>query len=536
MPETLGQQGKDAGLNSVDYDWGIWGHNLGRALPKDASADVYSHDKKGTVDKEQFCFTSDRLYKYLVDYILDNFGETETMRFVIMPNDNNIVCLCEECVQAGNTAGDASPAVFRLVRRLCDRFPNHIFFTSDYLTTKSLPKKPLPPNSGVLVSAMDYPRTAFTTPEEMAFMKRIADWQKNVGHVYIWDYIQNFDDYFTPVPLYNLMAHRLQKYAQAGVKGVFMNGAGSDYSTFGDLDTQILISLLNDPNTDWRAELKQLCDRYYPTVSKQVYDFIVAQDNYALEKGRPLPMYDGVATAVNTYLPSDEFISFYDALVKNANNAGSTERKALEKLIGALSMTRLELARLSGKIDGMEQPLQRLNRLTDLGIDSYNESSWSIADYVRDYQFLMQHAKEMNGKNLLKGRTLVHRTPLDEEYSDISILTDGVLGMPSNYHNGNMITSADPIFKIEIPYIPAIKTVRVCLVDNSSYHIGLPSEVKLTYDGTTLGSQVPVRLREHGGHSFVEFAIPAGVSGNMMLTLTRNPDEKTMAIDEIEAF
>lgn len=535
MPETLGEKGKDMGLNSVDYDWGIWGHNLGRALPAGASLNVYAKDKNGKVNNDQFCFGSNQLFKYLEEYIIDNFGEDDTMRFVIMPNDNDIVCHDDACVKLGNTHDDASPAVFNLVRRLCERFPNHIFFTSDYSTTKSLPKKPLPSNSGVLISAMDYPRTAFTTPEEMAFMQRIANWKKNVGHVYIWDYINNFDDYFTPIPLYNVMAHRIQKYKEAGVRGVFFNGAGSDYSTFGDLDTQILVELTRNPALDWRNELKNLCDERYPTTGGIIYDFIVAQDNFALEKGRPLPLYEGVANAVSTYLPSDEFISFYNKLEQAYDRTSGTERKALDKLLGALSYTRLELMRLSGDVTGYEKPLKRLSALMNNGVEAYNESYWSISDYVSDFKFMAEHAAEMKGKNVLKNIRLQNQTPLDPDYPDISIITDGLLGLPSNYHCGNLITSAKPVFKVEIPRVEGMKHLRVCLVNNPSYHIGLPSEVKLTSNGQTIGVQEPKRLKEHGSHSFVEFDIPP-TAGTLTLTLTNNPDERTMAIEEIEAY
>ena len=42
-------------LNSIDRDWGIWGHNLSVVLPAKPSPSVYA--KEGiSVNKEQFCF------------------------------------------------------------------------------------------------------------------------------------------------------------------------------------------------------------------------------------------------------------------------------------------------------------------------------------------------------------------------------------------------------------------------------------------------------------------------------------------------
>ena len=34
LPQSLGKKAKDLGLNSIDIDWGIWGHNLGVVLPE----------------------------------------------------------------------------------------------------------------------------------------------------------------------------------------------------------------------------------------------------------------------------------------------------------------------------------------------------------------------------------------------------------------------------------------------------------------------------------------------------------------------
>lgn len=536
MPQTLGSNAKNYGLNTVDQDWGIWGHNLAKALPEKPSMAIFAKRNGKDTDDSQFCFSSNHLYSYLEEYISDKYGETDTVRFAIMPNDNEIVCMCAKCVEKGNTKNDASPAVFALMRRLCERFPNHIFFTSDYMTTKSLPDKPLPANAGVLVSAIDYPRLPESTPEEEAFFNRIAQWKQFVDRVYVWEYINNYDDYFTPIPLLSVMQHRLQKYRDAGVQGVFMNGSGRDYMSLGDVNAPILAALLLDPDYEWKEGLKEVVTERYPVSGQTIYNFMIEQENYLAQQHTPLPMYGGVPDALKSYLPAERFLVFYDELSDQFPKTHGAEHEALDRLIDAISLPRLGIARLSGNLEGTQEPLEHLYELVDMGTDAYNESYWAVSDYVKDFSFIAGHARAMEGRNLLKGIKLKNLTPLDPDYSDISIITDGVLGLPSNYHCGNLISSATPSLDIEIPYIEGMEHLRVALVANSSYRIGLPERVTLSYGGANIAEVEPKRLKEHTGHSFVEFDIPSSVKGPMVVRLFRNPEIRTMAIDEIEAY
>lgn len=534
LAESMGKNAKNLGLNSVDYDWGVWGHNLRRVLPKNPVQNIFAKEGNSP-NEEQFCFSSNHLFNYISEYISDNYGENDTIRFAILPNDNDIVCECAKCKAAGNTKTDASPAVFSMIQRLSAKYPNHMFFTSDYSTTKSIPDTVMAENVGVLISAMDYPRYAGATGKEQKFEERINQWKEKVNKVYIWDYVNNFDDYFTPVPIFNTMQRRLQMYERAGVNGVFLNGSGDDYSSFSKLQAEVLAALTEDPNLDWKPLLKELCNKYYPTAGYAIYDFMVAQEDYFASQGKELPLYDGVATALKSYLPGGRFVEFYNTLIDLSKKAGAQEKADLDNLIGALSLTRLELARLGGNVAGCEEALDRLSALQNRKIESYNEANWSIVDYVTDYNFINKHFLDIKDQNILKGAQIEALTPLDEDYSDVTILTDGLLGMPSNYHNGNLISSADPSLILKVPYVEGMKTLRVGFLRNHAYHIGLPLNVSLSYEGHIIKTMEPKVVKVHSGHGYAEFDIPSSVNGPLTLTITRNPDERTMAVDEIEA-
>ena len=536
LSDAMGAQGKKLGLNSVDDDWGIWGHNLKRVLPKDPSALVYAMDEGQQRTKDQFCFSSAKLYEYIMRYIEDTYGEKKTQRFAILPNDNGLVCQCRLCKDAGNTPKDASPAVFSMIERLAKRFPNHIFFTSYYSTTKGLPSHRMPENVGVLVSAIDYHLCPVETEHDVAFEKLLKQWSENVNHVYVWDYINNFDDYFTPFPIFRIMQRRLQMYVKNNVKGVFLNGSGTDYSTMQFMHTMVLTELLKDPNLDIEELVRKHCGKRYPNAGKLVADFVLAQEEWTEKRGKPLPIYGGVAQAIKTYLPAEDFVAFHKSFSEIVPETSGSERRIMDRLCSVMSLTRLELMRISGNIDGYEELYAHLSALAAKNTEVYSESCWTVDAYLKDYAEMAEHAAATKRKNLLLGKKLVPLTKLDEEYNDIRILTDGLLGLPSNYHCGQMISSATPALQIAIPNVPGMKKLCVWMTRNAPCHIILPERVILTSGGVQIGNAVPVTLTSNSDRAMVEFDIPSSARGNLVLRVVRNQEDRTMALDEIEGF
>ncbi len=522
-------------LNNIDSDWGIWGHNLSVVLPEKPSSNVYAKSGK-IVNRDQFCFSSEALFEYICKYIKTNYGKGKPMRFAILPNDNSVVCLCNKCIECGNTASDASGAVYYLLNRLTKQFPMHYFFISYYRTTCSLPKTPLPENAGVLISAIFFPLSSCYTPKEDDFMALLNRWSSYTKRIYVWDYINNFDDYFTPFPVFNIFQHRLRLYANAGVKGVFLNGSGHEYSTFSQLKTYVLASLLSNPDVDWRPLLRDFCKQNYPVTGDVILDFIVKQENMVEKNQEHLSLYEGVPVAARTYLPSDDFTRFHNKLLKLLPKTKGEERAAMEKICRATMLTRLELNRMASDTIGCKKMLRELEKLSSDEIVAYSEAGGTIESYVSDYRYMLRRADETWGNNLLKGIRLVPLTALDEEYNDISILTDGLLGIPSCYHSGNMLSSASPALKIAIPHVPGMTCLRVNMVRNPIYHISLPLRVVLTMDGHEIGNVVPTPNPSALHRSVAEFDIPCNCHGKLVLVVYRDENDRTMALDEIEGL
>ncbi|MCH5231630.1 MAG: DUF4838 domain-containing protein [Muribaculaceae bacterium] len=536
LPEGMGESARKSGLNTLEFDWGLWGHNLAKVLPEDFSSSVYAKIN-GNTSKKQFCFSSNRLYEYIEEYIDSKFDDNEYARFAILPNDNDIVCLCEKCVIAGNSHGNASPAVNKLVRRLANRFPNHSFFTSDYRTTSVAPTDTMPSNTGVLLSAMSFPLSSVQSPEEYRFIDKINQWTPTTPRVVIWDYINNFDDYFTPFPIFSAMQRRLKIYRDNNATGIFLNGSGADLSSMSDIKTLVLAEMTANPDIDWRTVLQEKATELYPVAGKTIADFMIAQEEMVENSGAVLPLYEGVETALNTYLPEKEFILFHDKLKQLLPSTEGAEKEALQNLIAELSLTRLEINRINGTPENSNELIADLQSLIAKNVKAYNESGWTLESYINDYNFLLKDYKDTNKKNKLKGARLIPLTALDPQYTDVTILTDRVLGIPSNYHSGLLITSPESFTQIAVPNKPGTKKIKVWMAYNPAYRIFLPEYVSLTTaDGKKLGSAAPKYPENDSGHASVEFDVPSNATGTFTLTFHKNPETHSLAIEEIQAF
>lgn len=339
---------KEYASHHVDADWDLWGHAMRTIATKHAPDEVYAR-VDGELHREQYCFSSDKLYKQTVEYILDQFGEGTPdyqARICIMPQDNKVACTCPKCTKAGNTKGNATPAVTAMLRRLAKRFPRHRFFTSAYNSTWQVPQRSLPANVGVLLSASRFQLRVNPTQskgyDEMR--QHIEAWKKVTPNIYVWDYVRNFNDYLTPFPCLHVMQSRLKLYRQMGVRGIFLNGSGYDYAAFDDVQSAVLTQLMANPDLDVDRAVKDYLDAYYPTTSGLIYDYYMTLEKRTVETNHHLPLYDeGMPELVASYLKADEFRQWRQQLDKTSKATAEDERKRLNSLLTALSFTQLRL-------------------------------------------------------------------------------------------------------------------------------------------------------------------------------------------------
>ncbi len=348
-PSNTASVQKALNTNHPDYDWGLWGHNLGKIIQDDATDDMYAM-VDGKRNKKQLCFSSDDLYKAVRSYIIDQYGygtDEYSERISIMPMDNKMACTCAKCKAKGNTDTNATPAVSYFVSRLANEFPKHNFYTSAYHTTKAVPAKPLPQNVGVFISSVSMQmRIDFSNAKGYTeFVSMVKEWKKKCDRILVWDYERNFDDYLSPFPCLLAMQSRLQLYKKLGVSGVFINGSGDDYSAFDDMQTHVLALLMNNPDTDVRTAVSQYFEECYPHTADVLTNYYWGLESRLKATNHALPLYGTMQDMCESYLDAKEFVRFRSELDAKSKQSTGDERKRLNALLTGFAYTQLEMYR-----------------------------------------------------------------------------------------------------------------------------------------------------------------------------------------------
>lgn len=520
-------------VDNVETGWGLWGHQLNRVLGGDTPQEVFATVGGESYDG-QFCFTSDETFRRIESHIAEHFGEGDSLggRFVIAPADDDAVCTCKACSAVGNTAKSATPGVMRLMARLAERFPRHMFFTLGYLSTQEPPAVAMPANTGVIVSAMELPFASGVASSKSGkrFAARLDRWKNVTDKVYVWDYIQNFDDYLTPFPVLERTAERLRFYRDRGVGGVFLNGSGYDYVPFDDMRTWVLASLLRDPDQPVEGLMRRFFAENYPKSGGLLADFCAASERRAAASKRGLNLYGGIRDAEAVWLDAGEFVRFYEELERVLPATKDTERKRLHELLTALSYTRLELARNhaadafgAGERAGdrlltrpeTERWLAALAEHASFGGMKYvSESALPVGDYIEGWRNRISGGSAE--RNLLLGAALTTVSKPDAQYADSGVLTDGVRGLGAGYHYGWHISSVD--LELEIPAEAARRARRfeMSFLDLPRHRLRAPLRVEIYRDGILYKNFVPASDGE--GRIFTA-AGPVDLSGAQRITL-----------------
>lgn len=516
------------GCGNIDYDWAIWGHNLHKVLGDNLPSEVFAQDK-GSRNRDQYCFSSEVLYKRLENYILSEYGDgsKEGARFVIMPNDNSIVCQCEKCREYGNSATSATPAVSNFIERLALRFPHHTFFTSSYASVVVPPAQKMPKNVGVIISAMDLPLVIGVdeTEEAKQFQLLLSRWREKVARVYIWDYMRNFDDYLTPFPILSIAQERLRLYRDEGVKGIIYNGSGEDYATFDEMQTFVLTALMLNPDLHIENLVRANFKRHYPETSEILSKYYLSLEEAVQTRKKPLPYYGGIGDAVDSYLDVASFTDFVKTLDKAAKQVKGSEHNLLNRLLTGLNFTHLELMRLPQTNWDKEMKVNYLDNLSGYksfpDMKNYREAYGEMESYLANYKARAAYQGKSNGITC----------------TNIPMLTDGYVGLCTDYHtNWNVTSSKQEMLELKLKIEAPKGTLRLSALNAPKWGIYYPSAVELLQNGQVVGRMNPIAAPK-GLFMQTDILIPYSGSPStpyiLRITRSKEKGKNTMAFDEI---
>jgi hypothetical protein len=529
---------KDNATQTLEETWGLWGHNIGKAItvsPK-MLAQV-----NGKVSEEQFCFSSLELYDALKGFIKKQIADSpRRTKFMVMPNDNDIVCQCDRCHALGNTKTNASPAVYTLLNKLAKDFPKQEFFSTAYITTQTPPPFKTASNAGVMISTMAFPKGIVL---EESNKKDLVDntfsgWKKVTDKIYLWDYAVNFDNYFKAYPTVAIAQKNLQYYKKLGVTGVFMQGSEDMYSAYADLKCYLYAQLMQDTDIDVKDYTRRFFEGKYPSVANLLTGYYTAIEERALASNKVLDIYGGMDQTRKKYLDEKEFDDFYTALYLKSQTIDKKEFEALKPLLVSLTFIKLELMRTNGigtngyatiavqDKDAVINPqvkelLERLSAFsTATGIKVYNESGYTVADYLKYWRTEIVIKPY---KNLLFGKKLSFINEPDEDYASIKMFTDGAVGFQDYYNNWLLSTANSLKVAVNTDDVKGAKAIEMSFLNDTRHKIYLPERVVVMIEGRKFEVKVSSAINNDSPSKY-----------RVIVPIELLPEDKTITIEVIK--
>lgn len=548
---------KHSGLNKVEQEWMMWGHNMKKVLPADNVPNSVYSSVHGEINKDQLCFSSKALLDYSAAYIqqrLENDGPS--LRFAIFPEDNDLVCLCDACRKAGNTAKNATPALAKFAENLARRFREINFYIPDYKTTRQIPNYRMRDNVGVIITTVDFarqydPSGNFSNPSTMRFMQRIRDWRQACRNVFIWDYVNNFDDYLTPYPILSVMQQRLQLYHKFGIKEFFLNGSGYDHSALHEAYTYILEALTVDPYASIDSLSRKFFTAICPNTADIFCDLVSALEAKARESGAEFPMYGSYGDGRKSYLTTAEMGEFYYKLrryerqIEDLGQEGDMIAKTIQGLsYGIMEASRHYNIKENGFMEKGRKDRYKVDRLVEDAAETvqfkyYGENN--PIRYVSELRYLLaNYASECSrwlGDRLWK-ENILFTVPISMDHKKtITELTDGVTGFSGSYHWGWLIIpKSSPVMEIPATASFSKGSISMNFLHDPRHNIMEPKEIEVWKEDKLILRMTPFRNEDgYKAGSIVNFTAPLSMPGAKALVIKFIPEDKdkAVAIDEI---
>lgn len=311
----------------------------------DAHPEYYSElNGKRTHIDGQLCLTNEELLDVLCDNVRLKLQQEPGARIVsITQNDWNGWCTCAKCRAIDEAEGSPSGTMIRFVNQVAERlgpeFP-HVYFDTFAYTYTVRPPKTIRPRENVIVRLCHITPCCDAHPmarceQNRWFYEVLQGWSAIAPELFIWDYYNNFHQYFLPHPNIDAFAADLPLFADAGVTGVFIQGDAFPPKGSGDmaeLRAWVLSRLLWNPRQDAWALTDEFLTLYYGPAAPHLREYLDLLHAPAREGGNHFHLYTDMTDAPCV---AGDAVSRYHALFDRAERAVGDDPMLLDRVRAA---------------------------------------------------------------------------------------------------------------------------------------------------------------------------------------------------------
>lgn len=215
----------------------------------------------------QLCLTNDEMRIELTKNVLKELRENPGTTIVdISQNDRFMFCTCEKCRAVDEEEGSHAGTLIRFLNLVAadieKEFPNLLVETLAYQYTRK-PPKVVKPRDNILIRLCsiecDFAHP-FTADSNTDFFEDLVGWSGIASHLFVWDYVTNYDDFIGPHPNWRVLAPNIRTLADHHVIGLFEEGEGDDFC---EMKNWVLMKLMWNPDLNTEELMADFCDTYY---------------------------------------------------------------------------------------------------------------------------------------------------------------------------------------------------------------------------------------------------------------------------------
>ena len=265
------------------------GERLAELRPGDDTTYNFSG---GFVYGMQPCLTHPDVLRIVTESVIEDAkAHPEIESFSVSQDDGGAFCQCPNCaaiIEKEGMSGYVLDFVNKVADALAKECPGKMVSTMAYSDTLAPPKSiKARPNVQIWYSTINTCVIHHLDDPDCRERKKYIDnayysaclrkWNEICDHLYVWDYIANFEytNYQLPVANFESMEYKTRYLITNGVKGIFMQATASSYNNeFQDLRNYVASRLLWDPERSSRELMKEFLDLHLGQSGRPILEWI----------------------------------------------------------------------------------------------------------------------------------------------------------------------------------------------------------------------------------------------------------------------
>lgn len=232
-------------------------------------------DGKRIYERAQLCLSNHDVLQIITQRIKKRMRESpEYLIYDVSQNDWANPCQCDNCRALVKQYGGESGIIIWFVNQVADavkqEFPDKFIGTLAYQYTRSAPRGIVPRDNVVvrLCSIECCVAHDFHCAKNQSFLTDLKEWSALAPHLYIWDYVVNFNHYLLPLPNFATLQSKIKTFQQHKAIGIMEQAAyQSRGGEFAELRSYLISRILWNLDCNTEEVVNDFLSGYYGRAS-----------------------------------------------------------------------------------------------------------------------------------------------------------------------------------------------------------------------------------------------------------------------------